>query len=179
MRQKLLYSFMRIFTIGVLLTLVACGGSEADTPLDTAVESTTVPAEESEVTPAADDAETVEHVDEAPPAVDDTGATEQQFPDIVGAEILLNDDGTFAIDVTVSSPYDTPERYADAWRVLGPDGEELAVRELAHDHQNEQPFTRSLSNVAIPEAVDVVTIQGRDQEYGYGGRTLEVEVPRE
>ncbi len=87
------------------------------------------------------------------------------------------DDGTWRFDVTLSSPYDTPERYADAWRILAPDGAELGVRVLAHDHQFEQPFTRSLSGVAIPSDVTTVTVQGRDQRNGWGGATVEVGLP--
>ena len=98
------------------------------------------------------------------------------FPDVVDATVERDGD-TFRFDVTISSPYDTPERYADAWRVVGPDGTVLGVRELLHDHQDEQPFTRSLSGVEIPAGVDTVTIEGRDQVNGWGGATLEVELP--
>lgn len=98
------------------------------------------------------------------------------FPDVVDVTVERDGD-TFRFDVTISSPYDTPERYADAWRVVGPDGTVLGVRELLHDHQDEQPFTRSLSGVEIPAGVDTVTIEGRDQVNGWGGATLEVELP--
>ena len=98
------------------------------------------------------------------------------FPDVVDATVERDGD-TFRFDVTLSSPYDTPERYADAWRVVGPDGNVLGVRELLHDHQDEQPFTRSLSGVEVPAGVDTVTIEGRDQLNGWGGATFEVELP--
>ena len=103
---------------------------------------------------------------------DETG--EELFPDVVAAEASQGGDGTWRFDVTLSSPYDTPARYADAWRVLAPDGTELGVRILTHDHQNEQPFTRSLDGVEIPADVSVVTIEGRDQVSGWGGATLDV-----
>ena len=105
--------------------------------------------------------------------------TEQQtlFPDVIGATLTLTGDNTYRVSVTLSSPYDTPERYADAWRVLGPDCTELGTRILTHDHQFEQPFTRSLSGVTIPEGVTEVTIQARDQISGWGGETLTVAVP--
>lgn len=103
-------------------------------------------------------------------------AAEQEFPDVIGVE--ATDDGdswTFA--VTISSPYDTPERYADAWRVLGPDGEEYGIRVLAHDHASEQPFTRSQSGIVIPADVQVVTVQARDLANGWGGATLDYALP--
>jgi len=107
----------------------------------------------------------------------DTGA-DDLFPDVVAATIEIGSDGRYSIEVTISSPYDTPERYADAWRVLDPDGNVLGVRELAHDHATEQPFTRSLSGVEIDERVPNVIIEGRDRVNGWGGVTVSVEVPR-
>lgn len=101
----------------------------------------------------------------------------QRFPDVVSAEAVLADDGTWTVSATLSSPYDTPERYADAWRVVGPDGTEYAVRVLTHDHASEQPFTRSQSGIAIPESVDVVTVEGRDLHNGWGGDTFELRLP--
>ena len=104
-------------------------------------------------------------------------STDGLFPDVVAATAEQAADGTWRFDVTLSSPYDTPERYADAWRILGPDGTEYGLRVLAHDHQNEQPFTRSLGGVELPADVDVVTVEGRDQLNGWGGERFELELP--
>ena len=101
---------------------------------------------------------------------------DQRFPDVIAVEVEQAADGTARFDVTVSSPYDTPQRYADAWRIVGPDGEVLGVRELAHDHAGEQPFTRSLDGVAIPDGVAVVTVEGRDSVYGWGGATVDADL---
>lgn len=103
----------------------------------------------------------------------------QRFPDVVGVEVTEAAENVYDFDVTMSSPYDTPMRYADAWRVKGEDGIVYGVRELAHDHASEQPFTRSLSDVAIPEGIATVTIEGRDSQYGWGGETVAVELPRQ
>ena len=99
--------------------------------------------------------------------------TSDDFPDILAAQATPSDDGFWSFSVTVSSTYDTPQRYADAWRVVGPDGTELGIRVLAHDHANEQPFTRS-QTIEIPADVEAVTIQGRDLANGWGGGTLEL-----
>ena len=101
----------------------------------------------------------------------------QLYPDVVDVEVTEESEGTYRFDVTLSSPYDTPERYADAWRVKGADGTVYGVRELLHDHANEQPFTRSLDGVEIPGDVDEVTIEGRDLENGWGGETMKIAVP--
>ncbi|MGB7819695.1 MAG: hypothetical protein WBL35_13310 [Ornithinibacter sp.] len=107
-----------------------------------------------------------------------TSGVAEMFPDVVDATLTAQGDGTFSLDVTMSSPYDSPERYADGWRVLAPDGTELGRHTLTHDHASEQPFTRTQSGLEIPEGVDTVTVEGRDQVSGYGGETLEVDVPR-
>lgn len=99
-------------------------------------------------------------------------------PEIIDVAVEPDGDGTFRFDVTISSPYDGPERYADGWRVLDPQGEELGVRELAHDHAGEQPFTRSLDGVAIPDGVTTVAVEARDLVGGWTGETVEVTVPR-
>ncbi|MEL7345994.1 MAG: hypothetical protein AAFN59_14250, partial [Pseudomonadota bacterium] len=52
------------------------------------------------------------------------------------------------------------------------------TRELVHPHVNEQPFTRSLTGVAIPEGLESVLIQSRTNTEGWSAETLEVAVPR-
>jgi hypothetical protein len=100
----------------------------------------------------------------------------QRYPDVVAAEATRDGDGwTFA--VTISSPYDSPDRYADAWRVVGPDGTVYGERILTHHHAGEQPFTRSQSGIVIPAGVDTVLIEARDQRYGWGGGTVGVDLP--
>lgn len=105
-----------------------------------------------------------------------TSTTNTYFPDVLDAQFTRNADGSFAIAVTISSPYDTPQQYADGWRVLAPDGAVLGEHTLLHDHANEQPFTRTQQGVIIPSDVLTVTIEGRDLVNGYGGQTLTVPV---
>ena len=103
-------------------------------------------------------------------------ASGDPFPDVLAAQLTRNADGTFNIAVTISSPYDTPQQYADGWRVLAPDGAVLGEHTLLHDHANEQPFTRTQPNVIIPSGVLTITIEGRDLVNGHGGGTLTVPV---
>lgn len=106
-----------------------------------------------------------------------SAAADQGFPDILEVKLTPRGGRTFDVDVTVSSPYDTPERYADGWRVLSPQGEVLGTHELTHDHQSEQPFTRTQSGLTIPEPTTQVTVEGRDHRYGFGGQTATAPVP--
>ena len=102
---------------------------------------------------------------------------EQRYPDVVAATATETADG-WTIEATLSSPYDSAERYADAWRALDPNGIVLGLRELLHDHATEQPFTRSLTGVEIPDAVQEITIEGRDLQHGWGGATVTIELDR-
>ena len=105
------------------------------------------------------------------------GESSHRFPDVTKVEVTGSADSRdFA--ATISSPYDTPERYADGIRVRSADRDTVyAMTELGHDHASEQPFTRSVTGVEIPEDVDSVVVEGRDQDNGWGGRTVRVELP--
>lgn len=107
-----------------------------------------------------------------------TGNAEQQYPDVIDVVAEEESGGVFAFRVTVSSPYDTPGRYADGWRIIGPDRTVYGEHTLAHDHADEQPFTRTQRGIEIPAGVDEVTVEGRDSEYGYGGETITVALDR-
>ncbi len=112
-------------------------------------------------------------------SVDSTPNTRNaDHPDVLAAVLEPDGSGAWALTVTLSSQYDSPERYADGWRVLDADGAVLGQHTLTHDHADEQPVTRTQTGLAIPDDVDLVTIEGSDTANGYGGRTLEVEVPR-
>ena len=105
------------------------------------------------------------------------GQAIQKYPDVIDVRVHARNDGRFDFDATISSPYDTPQRYADAFRVMSPDGVQFGERTLFHDHASEQPFTRDLYGVAIPAGIKTVVIQARDRQYGYGGKTLHVTLP--
>ena len=97
--------------------------------------------------------------------------------DVVAAGAQRQGD-TWTFSATVRHGDTGWDHYADAWRVVGPDGTVYGTRELLHPHVNEQPFTRSLSGVAIPAGVASVTVEARDSVHGWGGATAEVTLPR-
>ena len=129
----------------------------------------------------ADDTEIAsESASPTPTTSSEAGATadgvDGSFPDVIDAELERSGD-TWTLSATISSPYDSPERYADAFRAVAPDGSELGVRVLTHDHANEQPFTRSLTGLVIPDGIEEITVEGRDLANGWGGQTVTVAVP--
>lgn len=110
-------------------------------------------------------------------SADPEATTNQQYPDVIAVDVRARGIDMFDFDVTLSSPYDSPSRYADAFRVMSAAGHVYGERKLLHDHSGEQPFTRDLYGVPIPPGVRFVIVQGRDQKYGYGGKTAEVALP--
>ena len=83
---------------------------------------------------------------------------------------------SYRFDVTLLHADEGWKHYADKWDVLSEDGTVLGTRVLYHPHVNEQPFTRSLSGVEIPDSVKRVTIRAHDSEHGYGGKTMTVDL---
>ncbi|WP_299637099.1 hypothetical protein [uncultured Ruegeria sp.] len=79
-------------------------------------------------------------------------------------------------DVTIRHPDTGWDHYADGWRVLDMDGNELGMRVLHHPHETEQPFTRSLGGVVIPENVSQVQIQARCNVDGWNVDTTLVKL---
>lgn len=170
-----------IVLVLIVCGLGACGDGDDDSVADRSPTSSMPTPERDalpvEGEPGSDGSANADDADDSA-GTDDT-AGDGLYPDVVDATATYHpESGTFSFDVTLSSPYDSPERYADAWRIVGPDGEQYGERILTHDHAAEQPFTRSLSDVTIPDGVDVVTVEGRDQRNGYGGATITVELVR-
>lgn len=97
-------------------------------------------------------------------------------PVIEDARAQKGSDG-WRFDVTLSHGDTGWEDYADGWRVLSMDGAELGLRVLYHPHVNEQPFTRSLGGVDIPEGTTEIQIQARDIVGGWGGELFTVTLP--
>lgn len=98
--------------------------------------------------------------------------------DVVAAEATPAGDGTFTFAVTVRSADTGWEKYADAWQVVDPAGGVLGTRELLHPHVYEQPFTRSLAGVEVPDGVTEVTVWARDSVAGWCGAEAEVALAR-
>ena len=84
---------------------------------------------------------------------------------------------TCTFSVTLEHGDEGWNHYADLWEVLTLDGRLLGSRVLHHPHENEQPFTRSLSGVAIPAGTGRVKIRARDSKHGYSAQEFVVELP--
>ena len=99
-----------------------------------------------------------------------------EFPVIEAAEARAGSGG-WTVDVTLSHPDTGWDHYADGWRVETPDGTVLGTRELLHPHVEEQPFTRSLGGLALPEGVTELRIRARCNRDGWSDGTFALSLP--
>ena len=97
--------------------------------------------------------------------------------DVIEVVASKSGDHRYEFGVTVRHADEGWEHYADGWDVLAPDRAVLGTRKLWHPHVNEQPFTRSLSGVAIPDGVKKVILRAHDSVHGHGGVESTVTLP--
>ena len=68
-------------------------------------------------------------------------------------EVRVECPSTCTFAVTLEHADEGWNHYADQWDVVTLEGRLLKSRVLYHPHENEQPFTRSLSGVLVPEGM--------------------------
>lgn len=128
----------------------------------------------------ADTAPTETQLDDATPSTTPTsvsaGPTGQLCASVVGAQ-ATNDGDTWTFALTVRSDDISATEFGDSWELRTLDGDVLATRVLAHEHINEQPFTRSMSGIVIPEGITTVLGVAHHSVGGYCGETLEIQLP--
>lgn len=96
-------------------------------------------------------------------------------PEIVAASVSRS--GMFwQVEVTLKHDDTGWDHFADAWRIEDKDGKVLAIRKLHHPHVDEQPFTRSLNNVMLPDGTTEVYLTARCSQDGWNKTRLRVPV---
>ncbi len=93
---------------------------------------------------------------------------------ILDAEFKTSGDNQWSVDVTLKHKDTGWSHYADNWRIIDPDGNILGDRILYHPHVNEQPFTRSLSHIKIPNGSRIVFIEAHDKKHGWSKNRLKI-----
>lgn len=68
------------------------------------------------------------------------------------------------------------KHYADDWRIVDQKGKVLGNRKLWHPHVNEQPFTRSLSNVLIPKGTHIIFVEAHDKVHGWSKQRVRIDM---
>lgn len=98
------------------------------------------------------------------------------YADIVSVT-AAKEPGGYGFMVTVASPDQGCNRYANWWEVLSEDGRLLYRRILGHSHTDEQPFLRGGGPAAIT-AETVLIIRAHMQPEGYGGKAFKGSVKK-
>ncbi|MDU8929297.1 hypothetical protein RXV86_18040 [Alisedimentitalea sp. MJ-SS2] len=80
------------------------------------------------------------------------------------------------IDVTLQHPDTGWEHYADGWEILDKSGKQLGYRKLMHPHVEEQPFTRSLVNVMLPDGTREVFIRANCSKAGMSTDSVAIDL---
>ncbi|MEP3298454.1 MAG: hypothetical protein ABJO27_18620 [Pseudoruegeria sp.] len=102
-------------------------------------------------------------------------ASKADLPVIEGATARPSG-SSWTISVTLRHPDTGWDHYADGWEVLTLEGQSLGIRELTHPHETEQPFTRSLSGVKIPEGTSQIAIRARCSVDGWTGPIYKIDL---
>ena len=98
--------------------------------------------------------------------------------EILAADFSKTGDNSWSVNVTLKHSDTGWEHYADHWRVVDSEKNILGDRVLYHPHVDEQPFTRGLANVMIPEGVTVVYIEAHDKVHGWTPNRLKVDLEK-
>jgi len=95
---------------------------------------------------------------------------------IVSAEFNKNHNNTWNIDVTLKHADTGWEHYADNWRIVDSKGKVLGNRVLYHPHVDEQPFTRSLSNITFSGTTSAIYVEAHDSKHGWTKNRLKIDL---
>ncbi|MEM6711286.1 MAG: hypothetical protein AAF590_03290 [Pseudomonadota bacterium] len=98
--------------------------------------------------------------------------------DVIAASASQDIRGMWTVSATILHADTGWEHYADRFDVLDEAGNVLGSRTLFHPHVEEQPFTRSLNALSIPDDVATITVRAHDNVDGLGGQEVEIELDR-
>lgn len=99
-------------------------------------------------------------------------------PSVIEAVTAKQTGQGWTFSVTVRHPDTGWDHYADGWDIQTPDGTQIGYRKLLHPHEQEQPFTRSLGNIEIPDGVDTVIIRAHCSVDGWVGDPFTFKIER-
>ena len=96
-------------------------------------------------------------------------------PEVVGAKIekvgmLWN------IHITIRHDDTGWDHYADGWEILDEQGKSIGFRTLADPRVEEQPFTRSLSGVVIPDGASEIFVVPRCSVHGWNDAPVRIKL---
>jgi hypothetical protein len=97
---------------------------------------------------------------------------------ILAADFHNSGGSSWSVNVTLKHGDTGWDHYADNWRVIDGEGNILGDRVLYHPHVDEQPFTRGLDGVKVPEGTTTVYIEAHDKVHGWSQNRLMVDLSK-
>ncbi|WP_420627361.1 hypothetical protein [Candidatus Leptofilum sp.] len=169
-------------SIILMLLFIGCNIQEGNGPIQTIELEQVLPA--TTVPTTTNEPEVVEEATAVPPTpLSSPTPANQADADVLSVSATETAVGLWTFSVEVTHPDTGWEDYTDGWDVVLPDGtvakanpNDPFTRLLLHPHENEQPFTRSQSNVPIPPEVTTVTVRAHDLVDGFGGQEVVVDL---
>ncbi len=93
-------------------------------------------------------------------------------PEVLAVKHHCNARHVCRFDVTIRHHDTGWKHYVNRYEILDMTGKILATRVLYHPHVDEQPFTRSLGEVTIPEGTQRIRVRAHDMVHGYGKKEV-------
>ncbi len=97
---------------------------------------------------------------------------------IIAADFRSSNSIGWSVSVTLKHADAGWKHYADNWRIVDGEGNILGDRVLYHPHVNEQPFTRGLGGVKVPDGTSIVYIEAHDKLHGWTPNRLKIDLTR-
>ena len=92
--------------------------------------------------------------------------------------VLTKRAGTWQADVTLKHEDTGWKHYADGWRLVDSNGDEIGKRTLYHPHVNEQPFTRSLTGFYLAKEMKTIFVEAHDLKHGWSADKVEIDLTK-
>ena len=105
-----------------------------------------------------------------------SGIAQANEVEIVDVKARQDKDKSWRFAVTLKHADEGWDHYANEWQVIAADDKILATRTLYHPHVDEQPFTRNISGVKIPDDVKTVRVIARDTVHGHAKTAMLVDL---
>ncbi len=97
--------------------------------------------------------------------------------DVIEVKVSRSGKNSYNFTVTVLHKDTGWKHYANKWDIIDEKGIVSGTRVLLHPHVEEQPFTRSLSGVEIPDNLKALNVRAYDSVHEYGGKVVSIKLP--
>lgn len=106
----------------------------------------------------------------------DTLSESLDYAQVTYVKASQSSNGSWCFDTQVRHNDEGWQHYADAWQVVSQQGDVLGERVLFHPHEKEQPFTRRLCGIQIPNDTTKVTVRAKCNVHSFGGQVIIVDI---